>query len=150
MSSEVRGRCETPSYFFVYLRVPSFQPAYAASLCSLVGKGLYEPITTLASGCSCKPDSHSPTSSNYFVVTFAPLARSLCSAPAVVRKRYRYFIFYLLLAMSPEVGDNREILAYFLFMLQALSFQPVAVWQTCLLSAVVCCRKSSSLRKCNL
>ena len=43
--------------------------------------------------------------------------------------------------MSPEVGDNREILAYFCFMLQALSFQPVAVWQTYLRSAVVCCRK---------
>ncbi|MBR2325987.1 MAG: hypothetical protein IKA49_01340 [Alistipes sp.] len=37
-----------------------------------MGKGLCEPITILASGYSCKPDSHSPTSSNYFVVTFAP------------------------------------------------------------------------------
>ena len=47
-------------------------------------------------------------------------------------------ISFYLFAISPEVGDNREILAYFCFMLQALSFQPVAVWQTYLRSAVVC------------
>ena len=74
------------------------------------------------------------------------------------------------LAMSPEVGDNREILAYFFVCvaspstlsrskyalppshlgivqinlpsaLSLASVQPVAVWQTHLLSAVVCYRK---------
>ena len=33
--------------------------------------------------------------------------------------------------MSPEVGDNREILAYFCFMLQALSFQPAYAASLC-------------------
>ena len=71
--------------FFLSIRKPRpFQPAYAASLCSLVGKGLCEPMSLLARVCSCKPDSPSPTSPNYFVVSFAPLARSLCPAPAVV------------------------------------------------------------------
>ena len=70
--NEFRDRRQSgDSRLFFICEFLSFQPAYAASLCSLVGKGLCEPITTLASGYSCKPDSHSPTSPNYFVVSFA-------------------------------------------------------------------------------
>ena len=49
----------------------SFQPVYAASLCSLVGKGLCEPMSLLSSRYSYKPNTRSPISPNYFVVTFA-------------------------------------------------------------------------------
>ena len=114
MSPEVGDSWETLAYFLFMCKPFSFQPAYAASLCSLVGKGLYEPITTLASGCSCKPDSHSPTSSNYFVVTFALHARSLCPAPAVVRKSWQRksfpfsaFRFPLVSLLRSLVEDNR-------------------------------------------
>ena len=51
----------------------SFQPAYAASLCSLVDKELCEPMSPLTSRYSCKPDSRSSISPNYFVVSFAHL-----------------------------------------------------------------------------
>ena len=86
---KVGGSREDSRLFFLVEIPNSFQPAYAASLCSLVGKGLCEPITTLASGRSCKPDSHSPTSSNYFVVSFVHCSRSLCPTPAVVSSFYR-------------------------------------------------------------
>ena len=73
MSFGVGDSRETLAYFFVYLRVSFFQPAYAASLCSLVDKGLCEPMSPLPSRYSCKPDSRSSISPNYFVVFFVHL-----------------------------------------------------------------------------
>ena len=49
--------------------------------------------------------------------------------------------------MSPEVGDNREILAYFCFMLHALSFQLVAPRVTCLRYRVVAYRDAITMQR---
>ena len=137
MSFEVRGRCETPSYFFVYLRVSLLSTCLRSKpllACGQRALRAYNDIGEWPFVQARQPFANIVKLLGSYLCpltlgAFALLLRSLVEEIGI--------FFYLLLAMGPEVGDNREILAYFLSICEPFSFQLVAPRQTCMRKAVL-------------
>mgnify|MGYP003392929998 CR=1 FL=1 len=101
MSFEVRGRWETPSYF---LSICEFLPFNLWRCGRLICVRLLFAVANL---CLCQI---SDFENEFSVVicqtqqsTIATASLGLLKPAAVVRKRYRYLLLYLLLAMNFEV-----------------------------------------------
>ena len=142
MSSEVRGRCETPSYF---LSICEFLPFNLWRCGRLL---CFRLLFAVANNCLCQIGDFE----NEFSVAICQIQQStiaiaslgLLKPAEVVSKNYRYLLLFI--ARNEFRGKRSLGNALLFFVYLRVSYcQLVAPRQTCLCSGVVCYRKSLCL-----
>ena len=129
MSPEVGDNRETLAYFCFMLQALSFQLVAPRVTC-LRCRGGGVSLCDNDAKSRCRQVNKSSCPHQLFTSDIWSYATTISAwSPLGFRRRQKelqVFIFYLLLAMSPEVGDSREILAYFCFSCKPF---PFSLWR---------------------